>query len=78
VQPTPPSKAQVLQSIKELLERPLPAVPQHCTHCGALMQFVNTHFLLRGTALNWNVPLPFCPVCDTEIVQDLPSTETIH
>lgn len=42
------------------------------------MQFVNTHFLLRGTALNWNVPLPFCPVCDTEIVQDLPSTETIH
>jgi hypothetical protein len=42
------------------------------------MQFVQTHFLLRGTTMNWNVPLPFCPVCDTEIVQDLPSTETIH
>jgi hypothetical protein len=43
------------------------------------MQFVDAHFLLRSTAMNWNVSLPFCPVCDREILNDLPPpTGTIH
>jgi hypothetical protein len=42
------------------------------------MRFVESHFLLRGTALTWDVPLPVCPVCDQEIVEDLPRRETIH
>jgi hypothetical protein len=79
VETRPPSKAQILQSIKETLERlPYPPKPQHCIRCGTSMQFVSTHFLLRGTAMNWNVPLPFCPLCDKEILLDIPCRETAH
>ena len=39
------------------------------------MQFVDAHFLL----MNWNLSLPFCPVCDREILDDLPpAAGTIH
>jgi hypothetical protein len=73
------SKAQILQSIKDLLERESATPkPRQCRHCGSSMRFVESHFLLRGTALTWDVPLPVCPVCDQEIVEDLPRRETIH
>lgn len=42
------------------------------------MQFLETHFLLRGTAMNWNVPLPFCPLCDEEILKDISCREVVN
>ena len=42
------------------------------------MQFVEAHFLLTGSALRRMVSLPFCPVCDWEILKSLPRRETIH
>lgn len=75
----PPTKEQILQSIKNLLEKvPSPARPQSCGRCGSAIHFINTHFLLHSTATRWNVPLPFCPVCDREILENLPCRETIH
>lgn len=75
----PPSRAQILRSIKELLEkRPSPLPPQRCVRCGDLMHFLDAHFLLRGTHMDWDVPLPYCPVCDKAILQVLPCPETIH
>jgi hypothetical protein len=72
----PPSKAEILQSIKDFLEaESLFPKPRQCRRCGTSMQFVDAHFLL----MNWNVSLPFCPVCDWEILDDLPPpAETIH
>lgn len=73
------SKAQILQSIKDFLkEQSSPSKPRHCRRCGTEFLFVDAHFLLRGTAMNWNVPLPFCPICDREFLEDLPHPETIH
>jgi len=73
-----PSKAQILQSIKDFLAESSTAKPRQCQHCGTALHFIDTHFRLRGTAINWNVPLPFCPACDPEILEDLPGPETIH
>jgi hypothetical protein len=42
------------------------------------MQFVDAHFLLHDTPKAWNVPLPFCPVCDRVLLENLPCPETIH
>ncbi len=42
------------------------------------MQFIDANFLLRGTGMNWHVSLPFCPVCDPEVLRDVPRAETIH
>ena len=45
------SKAQILQSIQDFLEQESsPAKPRQCRRCGTAMQFVDAHFLLRGTA----------------------------
>ncbi len=73
-----PSKAQILQSIKDFLTESSIAKPRECWRCGTSLRFVDTSFQLTGTAMNWNVPLPFCPVCDREIVEGLPHPETIH
>jgi hypothetical protein len=80
VEIAPPSKAEILQSIEDFLEaESSPPKPRQCRRCGTSMQFVDAHFLLRSTAMNWNVSLPFCPVCDREILNDLPPpTGTIH
>ena len=73
------SKAQILQSIKDLLERESATPkPLQCRRCGSSLRFVESHFLLRGTALTWDVPLPVCPVCDPSLLKDLPEPETIH
>lgn len=75
----PLSRAQILQSIKDLLERESsPPKPRQCQRCGSSMQFVSAHFLLSGTAMNWNASLPFCPICHRENAEDIPSPETIH
>jgi hypothetical protein len=74
-----PSKAHILRSIEKFSEREsLPPKPRQCLCCGSSMQFVDAHFLLSGTAMNWNVLLPFCAVCDREISEDLPTPEIIH
>jgi len=73
-----PPKAQILQSIKDFLDESTTAKPRQCWRCGTSLHFIDTHFLLRGTAINWNVPLPFCPACDREILEDLPGRETVH
>jgi len=74
-----PTKAQILQSIKDFLtEESTHLKPRQCRLCGLAMQFVDANFLLRGSAMNWNVSLPFCPVCDRKILKDMSQAETIH
>ena len=71
----PPFKAEMLQSIKDFLDAESSSPkPRQCRRCGTSMQFVDAHFLL----MNWKVSLPFCPVCDREILDDLPRPETIQ
>jgi hypothetical protein len=79
VETTPPSRAQLLQSIKNFLkEETSSAQARQCRLCGASMQFVDAHFVLTGSGMARKVSLPFCPVCDREILKNLPCPETIH
>jgi formate dehydrogenase maturation protein FdhE len=79
VETTPPSKAQLLQSIENFLKKEVSsAEAQQCRLCGASMQFVDAHFVLTGSGMARKVSLPFCPVCDREILKELPRPETIH
>jgi hypothetical protein len=74
-----PTKAQVLQSIKDFLTAEFThSKPRHCQRCGLSIQFVDASFALPGSAMSWKVSLPFCPVCDWEILKDVPQAETIH
>jgi hypothetical protein len=74
-----PTKAQVLQSIKDFLtDESTHSKPRQCRLCGLAMRFVEANFLLRDSEMSWNVSLPFCPVCDREILKDMSQAETIH
>jgi hypothetical protein len=42
------------------------------------MQAVDVDFLVSGTEINWKVSLPFCPVCDKAVLDDMHRPETIH
>lgn len=79
MQATPRPRAQILQSIKEFLEDGFPpATPRQCRHCGLAMQAVDVDFLVIGTETNWKVSLPFCPVCDKAVFDDMKRPELIH
>jgi hypothetical protein len=74
-----PTKAQILQSIKDFLTaESTHSKPRRCQRCGLSMQFVDASFALPGSATNWKVSLPFCPECDREILRDVAQAETIH
>ncbi len=75
---TPRSRTQLLQSIIDLLEEFPAQKPRRCEGCGYSLKFVSVHFHLSGTGMNWNVSLPFCPVCDRDNVEHMPFRETIH
>jgi hypothetical protein len=79
VEMTPRYRAQILQSIKQFLEDGFPpATPRQCRRCGSSMQAVDVDFLVSGTEINWKVSLPFCPVCDKAVLDDMHRPETIH
>ena len=42
------------------------------------MQIMDAFFLLRDSAMNWNISLPVGPACDREILRDGAQVETIH
>jgi hypothetical protein len=76
---TPLSQAQILRSIEDFLDQESsPPKPQQCRHCGSPMQFVDVRFLLCGTTMHRGVSLPICPVCEREILKNLPRPESIH
>jgi hypothetical protein len=76
---TPLSKARILRSIKDFLkQRSSPPKSRQCRQCGSQVQFLGTNFLLSGTTINRHVFLPVCPVCEHEVLQNLPRPETIH
>jgi hypothetical protein len=45
--------------------------PRHCSACGETMQYLNAYFWLDGTDVASLVPLPFCPVCEPDLLTSL-------
>jgi hypothetical protein len=65
------SNAQILQSFKDFfdLQSTTPQQPCQCERCGSTMEYFNAHFWFYETEMAWNIPLPFCPSCDLDIVE---------
>jgi hypothetical protein len=42
-----------------------------CTDCGSTLRYINTYFCLYRTDRQWTIALPFCIVCQAELVPEL-------
>ena len=45
--------------------------PRHCSACGETMQYLNAYFWLDGTDVASLIPLPFCPMCESDLLTSL-------
>jgi hypothetical protein len=45
--------------------------PRHCGACGETMRYLNAYFWLDGTDVASLIPLPFCPVCEPDLLTSL-------
>ena len=68
------------QSAHSMLDRFIARLPSLIVGVIVFLLFyvLRAHFLLRGTPMSWNASLPCCPVCDRQILENLPRPETIH
>jgi hypothetical protein len=73
------SQASVLQSVSDFIRRErVRKKPQNCRSCESPLRFFEGHFSLYGTNMEWTIPIPYCPVCDAEILEALRQRPTIH
>jgi hypothetical protein len=45
--------------------------PLYCNVCGETMQYLNAYFWLDGTDVASQIPLPFCPACEPDLLTSL-------
>lgn len=70
---SPPGKAahqSTRDAIKDFLNQKSSGdpKPRHCRACGETMQYLNAYFWLDGTDVASLIPLPFCPVCEPDLL----------
>jgi hypothetical protein len=59
----------LFHSIKDFFHaRHSAKVKQSCNQCGAPMNFLNGHIWIYGTINKWKLAVPFCPVCDADVL----------
>src|SRR4029077_15124794 len=46
-----------------------------CNHCHASTRLLVGHFWLCGTEKTWQVSVPFCPNCDSDLRAMLPTSQ---
>jgi hypothetical protein len=60
----------LLQSIKDFVHAKQSAtVEQSCNQCGSPMKFLNGNIWIYGTSNKWKLAVPFCPVCDPDVLE---------
>lgn len=78
VDPSKP-QARLLQSINDLFategSRPR---QQQCKQCESPMRYLEGHFCLYGTDIEWSIPIPYCPDCDKDIEEKSSQSSLIH
>lgn len=72
-------KAEFLQTIENFFSR-LPSVYErhYCVRCGATVDLVPAHFRLYGTDIQYSGFVPFCPHCDTALMEAYSRRQIIH
>jgi hypothetical protein len=77
--PKPKHWASILQSINDFFALECSRqIQQNCRYCHSALRFLEGHFSLYGTDMEWRVPIPYCPNCDGEIVREFCQFPTIH
>jgi hypothetical protein len=60
----------ILQSISEFFTAARnQQKKQECDRCQSPRQFMDGYFWLYGTNVHWKMSVPFCPICDREILK---------
>jgi hypothetical protein len=75
----PKPVASILQSINDFFALECSGQKQeNCRCCHSALRFLQGHFSLYGTNMEWRVPIPYCPNCDGEIAREFCQFPTIH
>jgi hypothetical protein len=45
--------------------------PRQCSECGSPMRYIDAYFWLDGADLASVIPLPFCPICQPDVLTAL-------
>jgi hypothetical protein len=66
-------KREVVDAIQKFLNQNSSGHPQsrQCGKCGSSMQYLDAYFWLDGVDVASIVPLPFCPVCQPDVLTSL-------
>ena len=62
-----------VDAVKNFLKQNSSNPPQErqCRDCGSSMQYLDAYFWLDGTDVASKIPLPFCPVCQPDVLTSL-------
>jgi hypothetical protein len=66
-------KCEVVDAIQKFLNQNSTGHPQsrQCGKCGSTMQYLDACFWLDGVDVATIIPLPFCPVCQPDVLTSL-------
>jgi hypothetical protein len=67
------AKEKTVAAIKEFLKQNSSGMrlPRECKECRSPMQYLDAYFWLDGTDVASVIPLPFCPVCQPDVLTSL-------
>ena len=70
-----PSEPEIIKSLNAFfaLKRASNNAPS-CNHCHASTRLLVGHFWLYGTEKTWQISVPFCPQCDSDLRAMLPTS----
>jgi len=71
--PDHPEKRNTVEAINDFLKQnsSVPATPRQCSECGSPMRYIDAYFLLDGADIASVIPLPFCPICQPDVLTAL-------
>jgi hypothetical protein len=66
-------KREVIDAIQNFFTQNSSDRPQsrQCGECGSSMQYLDAYFWLDGVEVASKIPLPFCPVCQPDVLTSL-------
>lgn len=70
-QPINRDQATTIHAVKNFFRQNSGRPPRQCGKCGEPMQYMDAFFWLDGTDVASTIPLPFCPVCEPDVLTAL-------
>ena len=64
-QKTPEKLVEIIEALNQFSS--CQKTEQHCSKCSSVLNWIEGRFWLADTALEWTVPMPYCPACEPEL-----------